>query len=97
MIGLIGLGDEIVGAGLHRLEGLGRVAERGQHDHADRQALGAHLVAAGPCRSSSGIRKSVMSQVELLRLQVLPGRSAVADGFDFEAVGFEDLARDADG
>ena len=43
MIGVVRLGDEVVGAGLHRPKRLGGVAERGQHDHAHRQPLGAHL------------------------------------------------------
>ncbi len=42
-IGFIRLGDEIVGPRLHRPQSLGRVAERGQNDHAHGKPLAAHL------------------------------------------------------
>ena len=43
VIGFIRLGDEIIGARLHRPQRLGRVAKRGQNDHAHGKPLGAHL------------------------------------------------------
>ena len=91
VIGLVGLGDKIVGAGLHRPERLGRVAERGQDDHAHRKPLGAHL--REQIQSAQVGHPQVGDhQVVSLGSKLVPGRAAVADGVDFKAVGFENLA-----
>ena len=37
LFGIVGLGDEIVGPGFHGPQRLGRLAERRQHDHPDRE------------------------------------------------------------
>ena len=92
MVGVVGLGDEIVGAGLHRPQRLGRVAEGGQHDHADRQLLGAHL---GQQVEPTQVGHAQVGdhQVVSLGAKLVPGGSAVADRIDFKSVGFEDLAQ----
>ena len=91
MIGLVRLGHEIVGPRLHRPQRLGRVAERGQHDHAHRKPLGAHLrQQVQPVQV--GHPQVGDHQVVSLSSKLIPGRAAVADGVDFESVGFEDLA-----
>ena len=38
------------------------------------------------------MRKSVITRWYFWALRLIPGRAAVADGIDFEPVGFEDLA-----
>ncbi len=91
MVGVVGLGDEIVGARLHGPQRLGRVAERGQNDHSHRQPLGAHLgQQVEPAQV--GHPQVGDHQVVSLGAELIPGRAAVAGGIDFKAVGFEDLA-----
>ena len=91
LIGVVRLGDEVIGPGLHRLQRLGRVAEGGQHDHADGQPLGAHRgEQVEPAQV--GHPQVGDHQVVLVGPELIPGRAAVGGRLDFEPVGFEDLA-----
>ncbi len=88
---VVGLGDEVVGPGLHGVQRLGGVAIGGQHDHADRQPLGAHpgeqLEPAQVGHPQVGDH-----QVVFVGPQFVPRGAAVGDGLHVESLGFEDLS-----
>ena len=96
VIGLVRLGDEIIGPRLHRPQRLGRVAKRGQNDHAHGKPLGAHLrqqlepVQVGHPQVGD-------HQVVSLGSELIPGRAAVADCVDFKSFGLRGSCGDDDG
>ena len=91
LIRVVGLGDEVVGPGLHGVSAIGGVAVGGQHDHADREPLGAdpgeQLEPAHVGHPQVGDH-----QVVLVGPQLVPRGAAVGDGLHLEPLGFEDLA-----
>ena len=91
LVGVIGLGDEVVGAGLHgpsasvgSPKAVSTIMPTGSRSPRTRASRSSPL--------SSGIRRSVITRWYLRARSSSQADAAVGDGLDLEPVGFEDLA-----